>query len=122
MVSISELIGLRRSIEPREFALALFYPQTHAGTAAHLKRSEGTPINEVRRNAILSRVWPRAVTSFRPSYRTTRLLAPALGDIREEKHPVVKQVAVNGKSDRSANLSDKEPPRHASSRFDFHCE
>jgi hypothetical protein len=41
-VSISELIRQRRSIEPREFALALFYPQTHSGTAAHLKRTEGT--------------------------------------------------------------------------------
>jgi hypothetical protein len=41
-VSISEFIRLRRSIEPREFALALFYPQTHSGTAAHLKRTEGT--------------------------------------------------------------------------------
>jgi hypothetical protein len=42
-VSISELIRLRRSIEPREFALALFYPQTHSSTAAHFKRTEGTP-------------------------------------------------------------------------------
>jgi hypothetical protein len=41
-VSISEFIRLRCSIEPREFALALFYPQTHSGTAAHLKRTEGT--------------------------------------------------------------------------------
>jgi hypothetical protein len=41
-VSIAEFIRLRRSIEPREFALALFYPQTHSGTAAHLKRTEGT--------------------------------------------------------------------------------
>jgi hypothetical protein len=40
-VSIAEFIRLRRSIEPREFALALFYPQTHSGTAAHLKRTEG---------------------------------------------------------------------------------
>jgi hypothetical protein len=39
-VSIAEFIRLRRSIEPREFALALFYPQTHSGTAARLKRTE----------------------------------------------------------------------------------
>jgi len=42
-VTISELIRLRRSTEPREFALAAFYPQTHSGTgAAHLKRTEGS--------------------------------------------------------------------------------
>jgi hypothetical protein len=41
-VTISELIRLRRSMEPREFALAAFYPQTHSGTAAHLKRTEGS--------------------------------------------------------------------------------
>jgi hypothetical protein len=41
-VTISELVRLRRSTEPREFALAAFYPQTHSGTAAHLKRTEGT--------------------------------------------------------------------------------
>jgi hypothetical protein len=39
-VTISELIRLRRSIEPREFALAAFYPQTHSGSAAHLKHTE----------------------------------------------------------------------------------
>jgi hypothetical protein len=41
-VTISELIRLRRRTEPREFALAAFYPQTHSGTAAHLKRTEGS--------------------------------------------------------------------------------
>jgi hypothetical protein len=41
-VTISELIRLRRSIEPPEFALAAFYPQTHSGTAAHLKRPGGS--------------------------------------------------------------------------------
>jgi hypothetical protein len=41
-VTISELIRVRRSIELREFALAAFYPQTHSGTAAHLKRTEAS--------------------------------------------------------------------------------
>jgi hypothetical protein len=41
-VTISELIRRRRSIEPREFALAAFYPQTHSGTATHLKRTVGS--------------------------------------------------------------------------------
>jgi hypothetical protein len=36
----SELIKLRRGRELREFALAAFYPQTHSGPAAHLKRTE----------------------------------------------------------------------------------
>jgi hypothetical protein len=36
----SELIKLRLSRELREFALAAFYPQTHSGPAAHLKRAE----------------------------------------------------------------------------------
>jgi hypothetical protein len=39
-VMISELIRLRRSTKPCEFALAAFYPQTHSGNAAHLKRTE----------------------------------------------------------------------------------
>lgn len=36
----SALIKLHRSKELREFALAEFYPLTHSGDAAHLKRAE----------------------------------------------------------------------------------
>jgi hypothetical protein len=39
-VANSELIRLRRNLELREFALAEFYPQTHSGTSAHLKRTD----------------------------------------------------------------------------------
>ena len=39
-VTNSGAIRLRRAMELREFALAAFYPLTHAGDAAHLKRTE----------------------------------------------------------------------------------
>jgi hypothetical protein len=39
--TISGPLRLRRSTEPREFALAAFYPQTHSGAAAHLQRTKG---------------------------------------------------------------------------------
>jgi len=39
-VANSERIRLRRTMELREFALAAFYPLTHSGDAAQLKRAE----------------------------------------------------------------------------------
>jgi hypothetical protein len=56
-VKISELIRLHRSIEPREFALAEFYPQTHSGTAAHLKRpGDSVPDNS---NESVAKPWKK---------------------------------------------------------------
>ena len=39
-VTNSAAIGLRRAKELGEFALAVSYPSTHSGDAAHLKRVE----------------------------------------------------------------------------------
>jgi hypothetical protein len=39
----SAAIGLRRTRELREFALAASYPLTHSGDAVHLKRIEDAP-------------------------------------------------------------------------------
>jgi len=38
-VTISELSRLRHTAEPREYALAAFYPLTHSGISAHHKRA-----------------------------------------------------------------------------------
>jgi hypothetical protein len=42
-VANSEIVKLRRAMELREFALAAFYPLTHAGDAVRLKRTEDAP-------------------------------------------------------------------------------
>ena len=42
-VTNSGAIRLRRAVELREFALAAFYPLTHAGDAVHLRRIVDAP-------------------------------------------------------------------------------
>ena len=57
-VSDSERIRLRRTMELREFALAAFYPLTHSGDAAHLKRTKDA-LQMIPAHPLLSRLSPQ---------------------------------------------------------------
>ncbi len=57
-VANSERIRLRRTMELREFALAAFYPLTHSGNAAHLKRTEDA-LPMIPAHPLLNRLTPQ---------------------------------------------------------------
>jgi hypothetical protein len=59
-VTNSELVRQRRDMELREFALAEFYPRTHTGAAAHLKRTDDTLAVQRTRSQLHDRPDPAA--------------------------------------------------------------